>query len=70
MVQLFFKSEFDRCSFKKRVNKKIIVRSCLLEDLVCIPTEQTITNRKNIPSHSFFVQEMVVNCYSFVALVS
>ena len=47
MVQLFFKSEFDRCSFKKRVNKKIIVRSCLLEDLVCIPTEKQLQTEKH-----------------------
>ena len=35
MVHIFFKSKVDRCSFKKRVNKKIIVRLYLSEDLVC-----------------------------------
>jgi len=41
-----------------------------LEDLICFPTKQmhTFIRYRNIPSHS--LQEMVVNCYIFVALVS
>ena len=43
-----------------------------LEDLVCFPIKQmhTFMRYRNIPSHSLFLQEMVVNCYIFVALVS
>ena len=43
-----------------------------LEDLVCFPTKQmhTFIRYRSIPSHSLFLQEMGVNCYIFVALVS
>ena len=54
---------FQKASFKAYLQKKIINRPCLSEDLVGIQTVQrdTFKNYRNIPFSSF-LQEKVGNC--------